>query len=39
VEEETDFVDAVFLYFTVEAISAKSDLLEDSGFLDVVARL
>jgi len=38
VEEEIDFVDAAFLYFTVEAISAKSDLLEDSGFLEVVTR-
>jgi hypothetical protein len=38
VKEEIHFNDAASLYFTVEAISAKSDLLEDSGFLEVIAR-
>ena len=38
VKVEVDSNDAS-LYLTVEAISARSDLSEDSGFLEVIARL
>jgi hypothetical protein len=37
VKDEMDFNDAASLYFMVEAISAKSDLLEDSDILEVIA--